>query len=96
MKEKNILIDLPAGIIASVLIICKVYAATLNPEQYPQISHLMSRIFTGKYSGLLIYLLVGYLFFRFIFNKSDAPWRIIHIHCLGLLTYHFAFIYYKN
>jgi phosphatidate cytidylyltransferase len=70
MKEKNILIDLPAGIIASVLIICKAYAATLNPEQYPQISHLMSRIFTGKYSGLLIYLLVGYLFFRFIFNKS--------------------------
>ncbi len=85
MKQKNVVIDLPASIIASVMIIGKAYGATLSAEQFPEISNIMAIIFTNKNLSTIIYVLIVYLFCRFIFDNSRRSPEDIAYTLFGIL-----------
>lgn len=84
MKQINISIDLPVSFAASLIIIGKVYGGTVPIEQFPGIRNILTTIFSDNNLNSVVYLLIVYLFCRFIFDNSRCRLEDMAYTLLGI------------
>lgn len=85
MKQKDIVIDLPVSIIASILITGKAYGSSLSMQEPSQISSILTIIFRSENLHVMVYLLIVYLFCSFIFNNSKRTLQDIAYTLFGIV-----------
>lgn len=85
MKLKNIRIDVPISIIASVIIIGKAYGSTLSQNLFPALSGLLVKIFASQNINAFAYVIIVYFFCRIIFEKGNFHMQDMAFTLFGIL-----------
>jgi len=85
MKNRNINIDLPVSIISAVIIMGKAYGVAIPVDGFPEISGILTKIFTANNLNAFFYILILYLFCRIIFGRTECHVQDIAFTLFGIV-----------